>query len=74
MKPVFSKRMRDGKVSLWVDNYNIWDLPPKQVTEDVLKAIQCAFDRGVQITRTAMFEAAPNAPYSVGKEWEENRG
>jgi len=39
---------RDGKASLWVDDLNIWDLPHKQVTQDVLKAIRSAYERGRQ--------------------------
>lgn len=72
MKPIFSKRMRDGKLSLWVNGYNIWDLPPKQATDDVLKAIQSAFDRGSQLTRNAIIESSPNATHSVGDKWEDD--
>jgi hypothetical protein len=49
---VFSKRERNGKISLWVgmdDNgpYNIWDLSEKDATnQSVLSAIKHAFELG----------------------------
>lgn len=40
---------RKGKKSLWVNNYNIWDLEESELTENVMSAIMSAFDRAILI-------------------------
>lgn len=49
---------RWGKVSLWVDwgdgPRNIWDLPRKAVTDDVLSAIASAYGRGLEAQKSAV--------------------
>jgi hypothetical protein len=46
---------RKDKIAIWAayegDRLNIWDLPPKQLTEDVLKAIVSAVERGMVLQR-----------------------
>lgn len=55
-KIAIKKRTRNGNVSLWVDIpnvneghvlFNVWDLKPKEATDDVLAAIVHAFELGV---------------------------
>jgi hypothetical protein len=38
--PKFTTKMRDGKVSLWVNGWNIWDLEPSECTDEVKKALE----------------------------------
>ncbi len=42
----FIIRERDGNASLWVGKLNIWDIPHKHATPDVLGAILSAYNRG----------------------------
>ena len=59
----FEQMPRNGAVSLWVNDLNIWDLDKKDLTPDVMKAIQSAVERGMQIMRHSIREAQPDVPY-----------
>ena len=48
MTPKFKIIPRDGKASLWVNERNIWDLPPKELTATVEKAIMSAYFVGAE--------------------------
>lgn len=56
-EPKFSfGEMRGDKKSLWVEMpngelYNIWDVIPEQISDDVLKAIMSSFTRGIEAHR-----------------------
>jgi hypothetical protein len=48
MEVKFEMKDRDGKKSLWVNDYNIWDLTAKELTPDVKKAICHAYFLGIE--------------------------
>ena len=71
-EPIFYTRPRDGKISLWVEMdghvaHNIWDLPEKIATTEVLNAIASAFARGVSFTMAEIGRTRIHTP--MGK-WE----
>lgn len=43
----FTTTHRDGKLALWVNRKNIWDIRPDNYTDDVRKAIISAYRIGV---------------------------
>jgi hypothetical protein len=50
---------RNDKIAVWAQMddetpYNIWDLPKQHATEDVIKAIESAFERGCLFTRQSI--------------------
>jgi hypothetical protein len=56
-KAKFFTTLRNKKISLWVElegaeqgPWNIWDLTPKECTAEVMKAVQSAFERGIELT------------------------
>lgn len=54
MEPRFFITRRRGMLALWVDvpgfgERNIWDLPAREATPEVLRALQSAFARGVEV-------------------------
>ena len=51
MNPKFRITNRDGKKSLWVNDRNIWDLDPKELTNAVEHAIISAYYRGISDMR-----------------------
>lgn len=44
----FEKRKRDGKMSYWVDDKNIVDLPENMCNDQIEFAMISAYSRGVQ--------------------------
>ena len=52
--PKLSIKDRDGKASLWAGNLNIWDIPWKHATPEVLDAILAAFERGAEYAQTSI--------------------
>lgn len=50
-RPKLFTTERDGKVAIWIkmpggESFNVWDLDKKVVTQQVMKAIASAFERG----------------------------
>jgi hypothetical protein len=43
----FSVTDRDGKKALWVNSHNIWDISPKELTEDVKQVVIHAYEPGI---------------------------
>lgn len=55
-KPKFYTTIREGKVALWVKmpdgkHYNIWDIPRKQFTPEMKRAVVSAFQLGGRAMR-----------------------
>ena len=50
----FTKEPRNGLIALWADDRNIWDLPEKDCTPEVLRAIQSAVGRGAELYRDSV--------------------
>lgn len=63
-KPRFTTRPRNGKVSLWVNDYNIWDLEEKELTEGVKSAIIHAYFLGTVHMKALINEAEIGGEYS----------
>ena len=66
--PKLSVRDREGKASLWAGNLNIWDIPWKHATPDVLDAIASAYERGVEYAKT--YNNNMPERYVVKNKWE----
>jgi len=64
----FSIRERDGQASLWVGELNIWDIPKRHATPDVLDAICNAYRRG----REGVIEELRDSPMS-DSQWIDER-
>ena len=58
MKAKFTTTKRNGKIALFVDvngrKQNIWDLPKKELIDDVMKAIISAFQVGCNMQKHEM--------------------
>ena len=67
---------RDGQLSLWVDAgfgpFNIWDIPTKQATPNVLNAVASAFERGMEMAVLSMNRLPKVGPIS-GICWKEKK-
>jgi hypothetical protein len=46
--PQLSITERNGKVALWIGHRNVWDVPKKCATSDVLSAVKSAYEIGFQ--------------------------
>jgi hypothetical protein len=57
MTPVFTVTDRNGQKALWVDEFNIWDLPNKELTPNVQKAIIHAYYVGTRYALARITEA-----------------
>ena len=66
---------RDGKTALWINEWNVWDLPNEQVTSDVLDAILHAYELGRIHARDEMAHAIQviETDYSSAIGWKDGR-
>lgn len=64
--PKLEIKDRDGMASLWVDDWNIYDLPHRFITDDVLSAIQRAFELGSKFTVDKMANVLDDAEIRIG--------
>ena len=61
--PRFTTRRRpDGKISLWVNGWNIWDLEPKECTEAVKVALMYAYFLGMKHMKGEIMESCQVEP------------
>ena len=69
--------IRDGKVAIWVrekgntderEAMNIWDLPKGTVSDEMLKAIGSAFERGFLFCKNAMNQSVYTSMVDVIKQ------
>ena len=65
---------RDGKASLWIGDYNVWDIPHKNVTPDVLSAIKHAYELGRRFVRDEMMSAAYRMEVHSGNWTDQRKG
>ena len=71
MTPQFKIIPRDGKESLWVNGRNIWDIPPKELTVAVEKAIMSAYFMGADDAYREMMKTSIDGRFNTKFERED---
>ena len=74
---IFQRLNREGRpcISPFIEGYNVWDIPVKQWTPAVQKAIISAYGLGIKHSMTKAEEKMRSILYSIpdtNREWRED--